>query len=256
MPKVTCASRSSSIGSAAGSALPGPSPLRLEDVRPDLLPGVRSRSFFDLTSLRTEIEGGKRDPPPYQVLGEHFGVGLVYDTPELMGWMQQSKFDAWGITLYEALEIARENLKAHPAKFVGPQSGTGAYLSVTRDGYDASRLLLTDMIRAFKLKGEPIAMVPNRENLVVVGTEDEEGLSRTLKMATEAVKQPRAISGIALRLDGEEWVPWLPDESHPLYKDFQRLKLQTLGQHYAEQKDLLDKLHRRLARTFSWESST
>ena len=147
------------------------------------------------------------------------------------------------MTFYEAMEVARENLSALPAKFVGPQSGEGAYLSATGDSYDASRLLLTDIIRQFKVKGDPVAMIPNRENLVVVGSEDAEGLSGMLKMATEALKQPRPISGIALRLDGDEWVPWLPDVSHPLYKDFQRLHLQSLGQDYAEQKDLLDKLH-------------
>ena len=86
-------------------------------------------------------------------------------------------------------------------------------------------------------------MIPNRDNLIVVGSEDVEGLSGMLKMAAEALKEPRPISGIALRLDGDEWTPWLPDVSHPLYKDFQRLQLQTLGQDYAEQKDLLDKLH-------------
>ena len=136
-----------------------------------------------------------------------------------------------------------ENLSSLPAKFIGPQSGEGVYLSATGDSYDASRLLLTDIIRQFKVKGDPIAMIPNRENLVVVGSEDAEGLAGMLKMAAEALEQPRPISGIALRLDGDEWTPWLPDVSHPLYKDFQRLHLQSLGQDYAQQKDLLDKLH-------------
>lgn len=116
---------------------------------------------------------------------------------------------------------------------------------MNHDGYDASRLQLTDMIRQFKLRGNPIAMIPSRENLVVVGSEDAEGVSRMLKMANEAVKQPHAISGIALRLVGEDWVPWLPDVSHPLYKGFQRFHLQTLGQNYAEQKELLDKLYQK-----------
>ena len=37
--------------------------------------------------------------------------------------------------------------------------------------------------------------------------EDVEGLSGMVKMVAEAVKKPRPISGIALRLDGDEWTP-------------------------------------------------
>jgi len=46
-----------------------------------------------------------------------------------------------------------------------------------------------------------------------------------------------------LRLDGDEWTPWMPPSSHPSYKEFQQLRLQSLGQDYAQQKGLLDKLH-------------
>ena len=46
-----------------------------------------------------------------------------------------------------------------------------------------------------------------------------------------------------MRLDGDEWTPWMPPPSDPAYKEFQELRLQTLGQDYAEQKALLDKLH-------------
>ena len=218
-------------------------PEEFEDAKHDLLPVVRSRAHFELNSLRGEVESGSPVSLPYQTLGEHFGVGLVYDLPDSMRSVPQSNLDAWGVTLYEALEVARENLAALPSKFVGPESGEGAYLSATGDSYDASRLLLTDIIRRFSLKGDPVAMVPNRENLVVVGAEDDEGLAGMVKMAVEAMKEPRPISGIALRLDDDEWVPWLPDVSHPSYKDFQRFQLQSLGQDYAEQKDLLDKLH-------------
>ena len=218
-------------------------PEDFEDVKPDLLPVVRSRSHFELNSLGGEVESGTPLNWPYQLLGEHFGIGLVYDLPESMRSIPQANLDAWGVTFYEALEAAMENLMSLPAKFIGPRSGEGVYLSATGDSYDASRLLLTDSIRQFQVKGDHIAMIPNRENLIVAGSEDVAGLAGMLKMAAKALEEPRPISGIALRLDGDEWTPWLPPPSHPAYKDFQRLQLQTLGQDYAQQKDLLDKLN-------------
>ena len=216
-------------------------PEEFEDAKPDLLPVVRSRSHFEINNL--EVVDGMPLNWPYEVLGEHFGIGIVYDLPESMRSIPQGSLDAWGVTFYEALEAAMENLLSLEAKIIGPQSGEGAYVSATGDNYDASRLLIKDVIREFQIKGDPIAMIPNRENLIVVGSEDVEDLARMVEFVIEAMKEPRPISGIALRLDGDDWVPWLPDVSHPSYKAFQELRLQTFGQDYASQKDMLDKLH-------------
>ena len=218
-------------------------PEEFEDAKPDLLPVVRSRSHFELTALAGEVEGGKPHGSLYQVMGEHFGIGLVYDMPDSMRSIRQVDLDSWGVTFYEALEVARDNLLKLPSKFIGPPTGDGAYLSATRDSYDAARLLLPDLIRQFRLKGDPIAMIPNRENLIVAGSDDADGLVAMLKMAAESLKEPRPISGIALRLEEDEWKPWLPEISHPAYMDFRQLQLQTLGQDYAQQKELLEKLH-------------
>ncbi len=116
-------------------------PEDFEDVKPDLLPIVRSRSHFELNQLRSLVESGTPISWPYVPLGEHFGVALVYDLPDAMRSIPQANFDAWGLTLYEALEVACENLATLPAKFIGPQSGDGVYLSATGDNYDASRIL-------------------------------------------------------------------------------------------------------------------
>ena len=80
-------------------------PEDFEDVRPDLLPIVRSRSHFELDQLRSLVETGMPISWPYVPLGEHFGVALVYDLPDAMRSIPQANLDAWGLTLYEVLEI-------------------------------------------------------------------------------------------------------------------------------------------------------
>ncbi len=218
-------------------------PEDFEDVRPDLLPIVRSRSHFELNQLRSVVETGMPISWPYVPLGEHFGVALVYDLPDAMRSIPQANLDAWGLTLYEALEIARENLATLPAKFIGPQSGEGVYLSATGDNYDASRILSPELIGQFHVKGDPVAMIANRDNLIVAGADDREGLQAMLKMAAAALEQLRPISSVAVRFDGEEWVPWLPEVSHPLHTQFRRLYFDAVGHDHAEQKELLDRLH-------------
>lgn len=168
-------------------------PEEFEDVKPDLLPVVRSRSYFEINNL--EVVDGLPLNWPYEVLGEHFGVGIVYDLPESMRSVAQGSLDKWGVTFYEALEAAMENLLTLEANFIGPGDCEGVYLSATGDNYDASRLLMKDAIRRFQVKGDPIAMVPNRENLIVVGSEDAFGMAGMAKLAAKAMKeQPPRIS--------------------------------------------------------------
>ena len=166
---------------------------------------------------------------------------MICRTP--CGSIPQANLDAWGLTLYEVLEVARENLATLPAKFIGPQSGEGVYLSATGDNYDASRILAPELIGQFQLKGDPVAMIANRDNLIVAGADDATGLEAMLNLTAEALQQLRPISSVALRFDGEEWTPWLPDAAHPLYKQFRKFFFDTVGRDYAEQKELLDRLH-------------
>ena len=124
-----------------------------------------------------------------------------------------------------------------------PEEGEGLYVSQTKDNYDASRLLRLDLIRQFRVQGDYVAIVPDRDTLVVTGTDDVCRLQAVAALVKDALRKPRSISGLVLRLDGDEWVPWMPDRSHPAYQDLRTLQIQTYGQNYAEQKSLLDKLH-------------
>jgi uncharacterized protein YtpQ (UPF0354 family) len=211
-------------------------PEAFDDLHPDLLPIVRTRSYFDLTQLNT----GKSAVLPHHVLGEHLAVGLAYDLPQAMRSISQDDLDGWGVTFYEALEAARHNMAQLQHAFIGPKEGEGVYLSTAGDGYDSSRLILLDLVRQLRVAGDFVAMVPNPTTLIVTGSEDMDGLKGMLGLATNVLQQPRPISGIAFRLDGDDWGPWLPDPSHPLFSKFRGLQLQSLGRDYAKQKEMLD----------------
>ncbi len=220
-----------------------PSPEEYADIQPDILPAVRSRSFFESARLRMMIEDNGDMFLPYQTLGDDLGLGLVYDMPDSMKPISNKEIDGWGVTFYEALEAARDNLRHLRPMIVGPKEGEGTYVFTTNDGYDATRLILLDLIRQFQVRGDYIAMVPNREMLIVGGSQDKSSLEAMVALTKKAVQQPRTVSAAALRLDGDEWVSWMPAVGHPLYEDFRLLRVQTCGQDYAEQKELLDALH-------------
>ena len=206
-----------------------PAPEEYADIRPDILPAVRSRGFFESARLRMILGDSQDTFLPYQTIGEDLGLGLVYDMPDSMKPISNRELDLWGVTFYEALEAARDNLREVRPMIVGPQDGEGTYVFSSNDGYDSSRLILLDLIRQFQVKGDYIAMAPGREMLIVAGSEDAPGLEAMVALAKKAFQQPRTVSGAALRLDGDEWVPWMPAADHRLYEEFQALRMRSSG---------------------------
>ena len=214
-------------------------PEDFEDVHPDLLPVVRSRFYLESAVLQSKVRGGEGFDMPQLVIGEHLALSLVYDLPTAMRSISQKDLDEWQVTFYEAVEAARHNLEQMGEIKFAVLDGR-VYASASGDNYDASRLVLLDLIRRFEVRGEHVAMVPNRDTLIVTGSEDEEGLAIMSKIAKDSFGKPRPISTVPLRLEGEEWVPWLPPVDSPHFADYHELKLRTIGAEYNDQKELLD----------------
>lgn len=218
-------------------------PLEFEDVRPDLRPIVRGRSYFEFLRLQSAIEGHTPPDIPSHDIGDHLSAALVYDLPESMQSINREQLDGWEISYYEALEVARGNLE--DTEFAMASVNDRMFVSATGDNYDASRLLLTDLIGRLDLQGQPVAVVPNRDTLVITGSDDDEGLSMMADFTEQALKAPRPMSGIPMILEDGEWRTWMVEPDHPQYSRFRLLELKSMGGEYAEQKELLDTLHQR-----------
>jgi uncharacterized protein DUF1444 len=216
------------------------------DVHPDLLPVVRSRFYLESVALQSRARGGEGVAVPQQTIGDHLSLSLVYDLPQAMRSIIQDDLDKWGVSFYEAVEAARQNLEQMGNVAFASLQGEGSegvYISATGDNYDASRLMMLDLVRKFPVRGDYIAMVPNRDTLVVTGSEDAAGLEVMCKVAEESFEKPRPISTVALRLAGDEWESWLPGSSAPTFRKFHELRLRTVGMEYNDQKELLDQIN-------------
>jgi len=93
------------------------------------------------------------------------------------------------------------------------------------------------------VRGDPVALVPNRDILLITGSEDANGLLTIASVAQDALKQPRFLSGIAVRLVGEEWVQFFPPPDHPAYSRLRLLRAHTIGRDYSNQTDALKALY-------------
>ena len=253
-------------------------PEDLDDARPDLLPKVWPRAAFDRLDLKARAEG--RDPAPLAAipLGEHLYLGVVYDLPRSVRMVSQADLDAWDTTLYEALEIATDNLRERqiqvaqiggrqdepqteplgqpdPAEFeaAGDEEFAAArprvFIFSTGDSYDATRVILLPDLDQLQLNGRPVALAPNRDVLLVTGDDDEAGLSVLATLASQMYDgEPRPHVPMCVSHDGVDWVDFRVPTSHPAYPALHELEVRYLAEEYAEQKPILEEMQQSAAR--------
>ena len=196
--------------------------------------------------LRSVLDGeGDKMDLPLEPIGEHLFASLVYDWPQSVQTINTDNLEGWDISLYEAMEAARQNLAESTLGYA--QIGENLYAFTSGDTYDASRLMLVNRIRDLEVAGKTVAMVPNRDSLLITGSEDELGLTLMAELAEKGLQAPYPLSGDPLVLDEDVWLDWMPPEDHPLHRRFLGIATNWLGPLYSIQKDYLDEIHKKQA---------
>ncbi len=204
-----------------------------------LLPAIRNRSYYELTKLQIQNRGMPSPDWPLQTLGEHFAICIVYDLPDSIHQIQQASLAKWQVGFDEVLARATANLREitlQPLECIVE----GVWQSAWRDNHDIARILLPDFIRRHKVQGDPVVLLPNRDTLLLTGSDDEAGLGAIAALAEEALQLPRPMNGMALTLRGDAWVPFLLEADHPEFARYRLLWIRSVGQDYEEQKELLN----------------
>lgn len=226
-------------------------PDEFDDARPDILPVIRSRFFSERLKLerRSGGEFGKASDLLGIPLGDQFEAIFVYDLPDSMRYLGTGALDDWDVSIYEVAEAAKQNLSELSTSFAGIESQF--YLCAEADNYASSRILLVDNIRQLEVKGDWVAMVPNRDTLLITGSDDTDGLRMMAHMAEEAYKRPRRQGLGLLRLVDGEWETWFPPEDSPVHQQFLKLELMSRADEYSDQQEILDKvLEKEMAEQF------
>ncbi len=218
-------------------------PEEFDLARADLRPRLWLRAAFEQMRLNAAIEGASVAPkaPPYEALGEHLIATLVYDWPEAVQSIDNDNLTAWGVTFYEAMEVARENLEEATVSYA--KIGDGFYSFISGDSYDASWITLLERSRQLEVNGKPVAMVPNRDELLVTGSDDDGGLTIMATLAEKGLEKPYPLSGVPLIFEDGEWQDWLPPEGHAFHRAFTQMAINWIGPLYHEQAKLLNAVH-------------
>ena len=175
---------------------------------------------------------------PYLPLGDHLTVSVQFDLDNAMRYIGDDELKDWGVTLKEALQAARDNLwTISNESFV--EVAPGVYRSPWQDNRDAARLFLHDLIWQLPVQGQHVTMVPNRDVLLVTGSENLQGLDFLAKTTEELLQDGRFISGIPAILDGRVWKTWRSTGSEPAHLALARLHALTIAAEYEDQASLL-----------------
>src|SRR4029453_12819920 len=115
-----------------------------------------------------------------------------------------------------------------------------------RDSYGVSRMLLDEVLRRCKVRGDPVVFAPQRDLLLITGAEDEDGLAQAAEIAQKAFQAPRSVDGRALRRTPQGWKPFLPAPRSKAWQTMHNLAVYSQGRDYADQKDRLRQQHEQL----------
>lgn len=213
-------------------------PLKFADALPSLLPRVRERVFHELMALRLRLDPRGVPDIPHRPVGRDFSASVAFDGPDSVAAIMAPQLSGWTKTLDEALVPAIANLERRSGG-LWEQPAAGLWSSPWHDDHDAARVLLVDLVRGLEVKGDPVAMIPNQNLLLIAGSADAAALEAMAQLAAKTLALPRPMSGAAMRLRDREWVTFEPGGDEPGAKALRELRLQTLARDSAEQGELL-----------------
>ena len=218
-------------------------PLPFAEICDRLRPVIRNRNLLDQIVLQEMEDKGldARVPLQYRPLTVECVELLAVDYDEHTATQTRDLPEEWGITLEQALAIARDNLRAlDDAPFI--EIAPGLFRSAWGDAYDSSRVLLPELLHRLPLAGPPVFMLPTRDVLLVAGERDEQAQQAMIAQASEAMDDGRVISGDMHHYVEGHMRAFTP-ASETLQQALRALRLQLHAGLYATQKEQLDKVH-------------
>src|SRR5262245_50425171 len=207
-----------------------------------LLPMLRSWWSFAGEALTDRIFGSEMScAPAVSHVGSDLGVALIPEETGPASAITGAQLRASGLEAEAALAQALGNLKQRSAPAFEALN-PGLFVSRWRDGHDAARLLLPDLVAALPVKGDPVAMVPTRDRLLVAGADDRDTLAALADAAAEILSTTdQPLSAQPLRLRAGKWADCAGDGD--AFAPFDDLMRGQWTRDYGEQKQLLDQLH-------------
>jgi len=208
----------------AGLVAEADQPRTFAEARDRLLPGVRDRATIESTRWLAELGGSSPVAIPHRALGAGVLVTVVLDSPTTMMMLNQSHLEDWGVSFDDVFDAAVANLDARTEVARWAKVGSGTYVSMWKDDYDVSRILVSKVIESLDVAGDPVAFVPHRNRLIVTGSDDVHGLAVAMSRTEDELDKPSQVSAVPLVLRDGSWTDLDLPAGHPARPGLDRLR--------------------------------
>lgn len=180
------------------------------NARPRLGLALSDTAFLGNLRSLFEILGGSQARHVHRLLTDDLVVLLNDDDRTSLRCWTEEELSNCGWTVEGAMRDATTNLLMRGLAY--EQIGSVCRVQIL-DGYDAARIVLSEQLREFPTKGKPVALAPDRDCLIVTGSEDIQGLLQMAAMGHVRFEEGiRLISGRPVVLEGSAWTPFRPPD--------------------------------------------
>jgi len=189
---------------------------------------VRPRIVVEVANIRGQT-------PVHHPLTDDLVEVLVYTGVEPAAVVTDDDLDAWGQSADALFQASRQQLAAasqKPFTTLAP----GLYESNFGDGNDVARVLVPEVLKKLKVKGDPIVFLPTAGHVVVAGANDPRALEAAGERVDEHLRGEHPFTGRGWRLKGATFEPWEP----PADSLLATLHLEATAQDANDQKKALD----------------
>jgi len=211
------------------------------EIAPRLVAGVRDRAYleFNRLSVGTQFGVEAASPTVQRPLTADIARVLLLDAEASVSLMTESTLERWGVAWETAFAQGLANLRARSNEVhVIEHDGVLAWQS--NDSFDAGRILLIDTLAGLPVRGELVAMAPDRDVLLLAGSEDIAQLRALVAVAHRRFDEcNRLLSGWPLVLRGGQWQVFDPPAE--VATVFGRLVRRYAALGYRQQSEVLQK---------------
>jgi hypothetical protein len=160
---------------------------------------------------RVELGDGKGHPMLWRPVTSDVIACCIEETEVSLRFLTEADISKWRVPVDQVFADALANVRAKPCEWRAYGSCHGV---AAPDSYIAARLLCDEIILALPIRGQPVAVVPDRDTLFVTGSEDEEGLTGLAILVEQQLKEAnRHISARPMVLTSDGWQPFEPPAS-------------------------------------------
>lgn len=154
----------------------------------NIIPVIKPKKFLQNANSELEKLGNTQDTKLiYEEYNDELIIAYAIDNNNSISFLNDKQFKELSITLDSLKKMAIHNIDKLLTN-VQRQGGDGTYMLTAGGNYEASLILLSDVMSKENLPvdGDLIIAIPNRDLLLITGNKDIDGIKKLKQMAKES----------------------------------------------------------------------